>query len=202
MQIDYEDDRVRVGHTVVGPIDNNVFFLTDKATNESAMIDAAASPSLLVEMCSRLGVKQIWTTHGHWDHIGAAPEMRSAGYTVAIGEGDVDRLPEHDSVLVDNGELHVGELTIKTLATPGHTAGSTCFHIEGAPVLFTGDTLFPGGPGAFHFPGGDFDTIMKSLDRLFETFSDDTIVMPGHGLNTTIGAERPSLLKWHAREFG
>ena len=79
----------------------------------------------------------------------------------------------------------------------GHTPGSMCFRIEGSPVLLSGDTLFPGGPGATQFPGGDFNRIITSIDdRLFSKLPDDTIVMPGHGDDTTIGTERPHLQEW------
>lgn len=196
MLIDYEDDRVRVGHVVVGPIDNNVYFITCAETGESLMIDAASSASLLVEMCKRLKVTQVVETHNHWDHIGAIDEVRAAGYPVAIGKADADGVSEVDSTLVDGDVLKVGALAINAISTPGHTPGSTCFELVGHPVLFTGDTLFPGGPGATHFPGGDFPTIMRSLDMLFERFSDETIVLPGHGNATLIGAERPSLPIW------
>jgi glyoxylase-like metal-dependent hydrolase (beta-lactamase superfamily II) len=199
MRIDYEDSRVRVGHVVVGPIDNNVYFVTCQSTGESLMIDAASSPDLLIEMCRRLNVSQIVETHGHWDHIGAVPDVQAAGYSVAIGAADASALQKFDSVLSGGESLAVGELRVRTLHTPGHTPGSICYFIEGAPVLFTGDTLFPGGPGATHFPGGDFATIIESLDALFEQFDDTTMVLPGHGGATTIGTERPQLALWRER---
>lgn len=200
MQINYEDSLVRIGHTVVGPIDNNVYFITCKNTGESLMLDAAASPDLLVEMCKRLNVRQVAQTHGHWDHIAAVPEIRAAGLPVAIGVGDASALDVFDSVLSGREELVVGNLRVRTISTPGHTPGSICYFIEDVPVLFTGDTLFPGGPGATHFPGGDFQTIMESLTALFEQFSDETLIFPGHGNSTTVGTERPMLPLW--RQLG
>lgn len=199
MQINYEDSRVRVGHIVIGPLDNNVYFVTCRNTGESMMIDAASSPELLVELCTRLNVKLIVETHGHWDHIGAVPNMRAAGYSVGIGAADNSALQGSDAVFSGGEELHIGDLRVRTTSTPGHTPGSICYFIDDAPVLFTGDTLFPGGPGATHFPGGDWETIMQSLDALFQQFSDDTIVFPGHGNSTTIGTERPSLPEWKSR---
>jgi glyoxylase-like metal-dependent hydrolase (beta-lactamase superfamily II) len=83
--------------------------------------------------------------------------------------------------------------------TPGHTPGSICFRLEGTPVVFSGDTLFPGGPGNTTFPGGDFATIIRSIeDRLF-SLPADTVVLPGHGADTTIGDERPHLQEWVER---
>ena len=98
-------------------------------------------------------------------------------------------------MLEDDSVIEVGRLRLQTLHTPGHTPGSMCFKIEGSPVLLAGDTLFPGGPGATKF-GGDFPTIIRSIeDRLF-TLPPDTIVMPGHGDDTAIGTERPHLQEW------
>ncbi|MCA1692167.1 MAG: MBL fold metallo-hydrolase, partial [Actinobacteria bacterium] len=91
--------------------------------------------------------------------------------------------------------IEAGRLRLHTFHTPGHTPGSVCFRIEGSPVLFAGDTLFPGGPGATRRRGGDFPAIIRSVERLF-TLPEETIVMPGHGLDTTIGAERPHLQEW------
>jgi glyoxylase-like metal-dependent hydrolase (beta-lactamase superfamily II) len=199
MQINYEDSRVRVGHVVVGPIDNNVYFVTCKETGESLMIDAASSPDLLVEMCRRLDVREVVETHGHWDHIGAVAEVRAAGFPVAIGAGDASALRGFDSVLSGGEEFVIGQLRIRTLNTPGHTPGSICYFVDGAPVLFSGDTLFPGGPGATHSPGGDFTTIMETLETIFEQFGDETMVLPGHGDSTTIGVERPQLQGWKDR---
>jgi glyoxylase-like metal-dependent hydrolase (beta-lactamase superfamily II) len=91
----------------------------------------------------------------------------------------------------------VGRLRLHTIATPGHTPGSMCFRLEDSPVLFSGDTLFPGGPGATKFPGGDFQTIIQSIEsRLFSPLPGDTIVLPGHGDDTTIGSESPHLQEW------
>ena len=91
----------------------------------------------------------------------------------------------------------VGNIKVEVLHTPGHTPGSMCFRLDAAPVLFSGDTLFPGGAGATKFPGGDFPTIIESIeDRLFRPLSSDTIVLPGHGDRTTIGTESPHLQEW------
>ena len=105
-------------------------------------------------------------------------------------------LPSYDYLLEDDVVIAVGRLRLRTLLTPGHTPGSICFTLEGTNVLFSGDTLFPGGPGNTSFPGGDFPTIVRSIeDRLF-TLPADTLVLPGHGASTTIGAERPHLQEW------
>jgi glyoxylase-like metal-dependent hydrolase (beta-lactamase superfamily II) len=123
--------------------------------------------------------------------------VRDAGYDVGVTQADAGMLPSYDFVLEDDSVIEVGRLRLRTILTPGHTPGSMCFRIEGSQVLLAGDTLFPGGPGNTSFEGGDFDTIIRSIDdRLFSRLPDDTIVMPGHGDDTTIGAERPHLQEW------
>jgi glyoxylase-like metal-dependent hydrolase (beta-lactamase superfamily II) len=102
----------------------------------------------------------------------------------------------YDVFLEPGTVIEVGRTRLHTILTPGHTPGSMCFLVEGSPVLFSGDTLFPGGPGNTAFPGGDFPTIIHSVDELLFPLPADTIVMPGHGLDTTIGTERPHLQEW------
>ena len=138
-------------------------------------------------------------THGHHDPIGAVPALRRAGYPVGVTAEDAPMLPGHDFTLQDDAELEVGDLRLRTISTPGHTPGSMCFLVEGSPLLFSGDTLFPGGPGKTTTRAA-FATIVDSIERrLFATLDDDTVVMPGHGEDTTIGAERPHLQEWVER---
>jgi glyoxylase-like metal-dependent hydrolase (beta-lactamase superfamily II) len=109
-------------------------------------------------------------------------------------------LPSYDLILEDDEQLSVGDLRLKTLATPGHTPGSICFAVEGTNLLFTGDTLFPGGPGNTSFENADFGTIIQSIDRrIFAAFDPDTLVLPGHGGATTVGNEAPHLDEWVER---
>jgi glyoxylase-like metal-dependent hydrolase (beta-lactamase superfamily II) len=138
-------------------------------------------------------------THGHWDHIQAVPALREAGYEVAVTAADAGMLPSYDLLLDDDAEVRVGSIRLVTMLTPGHTPGSICFRIDGAPVLFSGDTLFPGGPGNTATELGDFETIISSITSRLFSLPDETIVMPGHGTDTTIGAERPHLDEWIAR---
>ncbi len=193
----YADERAEIHKLVVGPVDNNVFVLRCTETGEAVLIDAANEHEKLLELCERLGVRNVLETHGHWDHIQAVPAVRNAGYEVGITAPDADMLDSYDFVLEHDSVIAVGRLRLRTIHTPGHTPGSMCFRLEDSPVVFSGDTLFPGGPGATKFPGGDFDTIIESIDRLlFAALPPDTIVMPGHGDDTTIGAERPHLQEW------
>jgi glyoxylase-like metal-dependent hydrolase (beta-lactamase superfamily II) len=197
MTLHYEDPLVEVHRVVVGPVDNNVHVIRCRLTGDAVLVDAANEHEQLLELCRRLGVRRVVETHGHWDHVQAVPAVRDAGYDVAVTAADADMLPSYDQILDDDSVIEIGDLRIRTILTPGHTPGSMCFHVEGTPLLFSGDTLFPGGPGATKFPGGDFPTIIRSIEeRIFSRFGPDTLVLPGHGADTTIGDERPHLQEW------
>ena len=187
---------VEIHQVVVGPVDNNVLVLRCTETGDAVLLDAANEHELLLELCERLGVRRVLETHGHWDHIQAVPQLRDAGYSVGVTAQDAAMLPSYDEVIEDESVIDVGRLRLHTIHTPGHTPGSMCFLLDGHPILFSGDTLFPGGPGNTTFEGGDFDTIIGSVDRKLFTLPPDTIVLPGHGDRTTIGTERPHLQEW------
>lgn len=193
----WSDARAEIHKVVVGPFDNNVFVLRCRETGDAILIDAANEHELLLELCQKLGVRKVLETHGHWDHIQAIPAVRDAGYEVGVTADDAAMLPAYDFTLDDDVDIAVGNLHLRTILTPGHTPGSICFRLEHAPVLFSGDTLFPGGAGNTKLEGGDFDTIIRSVDeRLFRPLDAATLVLPGHGDDTTIGAERPHLQEW------
>jgi glyoxylase-like metal-dependent hydrolase (beta-lactamase superfamily II) len=188
---------VEIHQLVVGPVDNNVFVLRCTETGDAVLLDAANEHEKLLDLCRALGVRRVLETHGHWDHIQAVPQLRDAGYDVAVTAEDSAMLPSYDSVLTDDDVLEVGRLRLRTIHTPGHTPGSMCFRLEGHPILFSGDTLFPGGPGATKFEGGDFPTIIRSIeDRLFAPLEPDVLILPGRGDRSTIGTERPHLQEW------
>ena len=193
----WSDAAAEVHQIVVGPMENNVYILRCRRTGDAMLVDAANEHEVLLEICRDLGVRQVVETHGHWDHIQAVPAVRDAGISVAVTSADAGMLPSYDEILEDDEQLSVGDLRLKTLATPGHTPGSICFTVEGTNLLFTGDTLFPGGPGNTKFEGGDFGTIIESIDhRIFAAFKPDTLVLPGHGASTTVGNEAPHLQEW------
>jgi len=195
------DTGYEVHAVVVGPMDNNVFVVRCTETGDAVLIDAANEHERLLEMCAALGVRRVIETHGHWDHIQAVPAMREAGYEVAVTSLDAPKLKDVGyDVFIDDAEvIEVGRLRFHAIHNPGHTPGSISFAVEGTPLLFTGDTLFPGGPGNTSFDDADFDTIIDSITTKLFTFPDDTIVLPGHGLDTTIGTERPHLEEWIER---
>ncbi len=198
MTLHLEDSRLEIHKLVVGPYDNNVFVLRCKETGDAVLLDAANEHEKLLELARRTGVRRVLETHGHWDHIQAVPAMREAGYEVAVTALDAPRLVDvgYDVFLDDAEVIEVGRLRLNAIHTPGHTPGSISFLVEGAPILFTGDTLFPGGPGNTTFEGGDFATVIQSIESKMFTLPADTIVLPGHGDDTTIGTERPHLQEW------
>ena len=192
----YSDSQAEIHKLVVGPMDNNVFVLRCRETGDAVLLDAANEHQKLLDLCRQLHVREVLETHGHWDHIQAVPQLRDAGYSVHVTAADAAMLPSYDEVLEDEAVVTIGHLRLHTILTPGHTPGSMCFRLEGSPVLFSGDTLFPGGPGNTKF-GGDFSTIIHSIEgRLFADLAPDTIVLPGHGDDTTIGVESPKLQEW------
>ena len=197
----WADSRLEIHRLVVGAYENNVFVLRCRETGEAILIDAANEHERLLELCQRLNVRRVLETHGHFDHIGAVSQMREAGYEVAVTSQDAPMLKDvgYDVFLDDAEVIEVGRLRLHAIHNPGHTPGSISFAVEGAPILFSGDTLFPGGPGNTTFAGGDFATIIDSIDNRLFTLPANTVVMPGHGVDTTIGNERPQLAAWVAR---
>ncbi len=196
MALHYEDGQVQITKVVVGPMVNNVFVVRCRETGASVLVDAADEPDVLLPLCEELGVGDVLTTHGHRDHIQAVPAVRAAGHRVGVAQADAELLPAYDFQIGDGDVVQVGDLRLHAVHTPGHTPGSTCFTIEGSPVLLSGDTLFPGGPGNTRRNPTHFATIIRSIQQRLFTLPDETIVMPGHGEDTTVGAERPHLQEW------
>ena len=197
----YFDHNLEVHRVVVGPYANNVFIIRCKHTGDAVLIDAANEHERLLELCTALGVRRVLETHGHHDHIQAIPAMREAGYEVAVMDEDAEMLKDvgYDVFIRDTQIIEVGKLRLEAIHNPGHTPGSVSFKVQDAPLLFTGDTLFPGGPGATHFPGSSFESIIESVDTRLFTFPGNTVVLPGHGVDTTISVERPHLNEWIER---
>lgn len=187
-----------IRRTVVGPLDNNVYVVVDDDTNASFIVDAADEPEAVLNIAEGTDVQAVITTHGHSDHHQAVPsviEQLDVPFLLHFEDEDIaGRAPDW---YLDEGELTIGDTTGVILHTPGHTPGSVCLALEG--VVLTGDTLFPGGPGATRFAYSSFETIIESIRTSLFTLPDDTVVLPGHGAPTTIGSERPHLAEWIER---
>lgn len=191
---------VEVRKLSVGPMDNNVYLLSDRGSGRVLVIDAAADAERILAELGGAEVAAIITTHGHRDHWQALAAVADAtGAPTYLHPGDADLVPRRaDHDVVDGMRVAFGAAEVTLLHTPGHTPGSTCV-LLGDRHLFTGDTLFPGGPGNTFGDAEAFATIMRSLrERLF-VLPDDTWVYPGHGDDTTLAAERPHLDEWQAR---
>ncbi|MGX1784088.1 MBL fold metallo-hydrolase [Streptomyces diastaticus] len=193
-----------ISKVAVGAMDNNAYLLRCRATGEQLLIDAAAEPQTLLRLIGRDSVASVVTTHRHGDHWQALAEVVAAtGARTQAGRYDAEGIPVPTDVLLDDGDtVRVGrvELTVRHLV--GHTPGSVALVYDdphGHPHLFTGDCLFPGGPGRTTLPE-EFDSLMGGLEtKLFGVLPDETWVYPGHGNDTTLGVERPHLAEWRAR---
>ncbi len=190
----------------VGPMDNNAYLLSCRDTDEAVLIDAAAEPDVLLGLIGERGIVRIVTTHQHPDHWGALGAVAQAtGAETIAGAEDVDGIPVATDRAVAGGDtVAVGSCTLEVIHLVGHTPGSIALLYDdptGAPHLFTGDSLFPGGPG--RTTGGDeFDSLMRDLQgKVFDRLPDETWVYPGHGDDTTLGAERASIPEWLARRW-
>lgn len=183
----------------VSAMDNNVYLLTDLSRGEALLIDAADDAERLLAEVGDRDVVAILTTHGHWDHVRALDEVvRATGAPVVLHPEDAAMAGRRPDQPAEHGmTLPFGDAAVELRHTPGHTPGSTCA-VLGGTHLFSGDTLFPGGPGKTTSPDA-FATIMDSLRAQLFTLGDDTWVYPGHGDDTTLGTERPKLDEWQAR---
>ncbi len=200
VQVIWSDAAASVHRFVVGPLANNVYVVRCHRSGTAVLIDAADEATRLTSAVTELGVVSVLTTHGHADHVGAAAALRARGVTIWAHPADAFLFDEFDRPLVDDAVHVVGDLRLRMLHTPGHTPGSTCFALEGTPLLFTGDTLFPGGPGNARGEGGDFATLVRSLEqRIWRDFDDATLIWPGHGAPTLLARERPHLDEWVER---
>ncbi len=185
---------------------NNAYLLRCTATGEALLIDAAAEPDVLRELVSGVDLRTVVTTHGHWDHHRALPDVVEAtGAQTVAHPADAADLPVPVTREVEHGDtVTVGEQTLEVVHLRGHTPGSIALVWRGpgdAGVhVFTGDSLFPGGVGNTQQDPERFASLIDDVEeRLFGTLPDEAWVYPGHGKDTTIGAERPHLAEWRAR---
>ncbi len=201
--VEWVDGPLTLRKRSVEEFDNNVYLLGCTKTRAALLVDAAARPDLILEMADGWDLVAIVQTHGHWDHIRAWDDLVTAGVEVWGHRGDVEMFGKDPAKLVEHGErIAVGEIEVEVIHTSGHTPGSTQYlaHGEAVPHLITGDSLFPGGPGNTF---GDKEKHLELMDnlegRIFDVLPDETWIHPGHGDDSTLGAERPSLAEWRAR---
>jgi len=188
---------------------NNCYLLRCNDTGDQVLIDAAAAPETLLPLVGDHGLTTVVTTHQHWDHHRALSDVVSAtGASTVAGGPDSDAITEQTGVPVttrveDGDTVTVGSSSLEVIRLTGHTPGSIALLYDdpsGHPHLFTGDSLFPGGVGNTF---GDSDAFRQLIDdvatKLFDRLPDDTWFYPGHGDDSTIGAERPHLAEWRER---
>ena len=190
----------------VGPMDNNAYLL-QRPAGGSVLIDAANDQDRLLKIIADLPLDAIVTTHRHDDHWQALPSVAAAtGARLICGQPDLEAIREGAWVqgligVWDGDQIELGAERLEVIGLVGHTPGSIIlgYVCAGGTHLFTGDSLFPGGPGKTNSPE-DFASLMNDLEtKIFDRFDDDTIVHPGHGDDTTLGTERPHLAEWRKR---
>lgn len=191
----------------VSEMDNNAYLLRCRSTGAQLLVDAADEAPRLLEMVAEGSgpLETVVTTHQHWDHHRALAEVvRATGATTVCGADDAAGMPLPPDRTVGQGDqVRFGDVVLDVIHLRGHTPGSIALAYgdpHGHTHLFTGDSLFPGGVGNTRNPGQSFDSLIEDVTtRVFDVYDDDTHVHPGHGADTTLGAERPHLQEWHER---
>lgn len=185
MALHYDDKDVRIHKVLMGDISNNGYLLVCPVTNESIIIDTPFEPEKLLAVARNTTVKAILITHNHYDHIDGLETIRTAtDAPVGAHSASAEDLPGGLDLNISDGDtVTAGTVTVTALHTPGHTPGATCYLV--GRHLFTGDTLFPGGPGATRTPEALQQSIQSITSKLL-VLPGDTAVYPGHGDDTTI----------------
>jgi glyoxylase-like metal-dependent hydrolase (beta-lactamase superfamily II) len=196
---------LQITKIAVGPMENNVYLLRDTATGDGLLIDAADEAERLVREVGDVPLRTVVTTHRHGDHWQALTEVvKATGARTVAHPDDADGLPVPvDERVEHDGTVRVGDVALQVIHLRGHTPGSIALLYEdpqGHPHLFTGDSLFPGGVGNTQGDAGRFSQLIDDVEeRIFARLPDETWVYPGHGADTTLGAERASVPEWRAR---
>lgn len=195
---------LQISKLTVGPMENNSYLLRDVATGWQLLIDAAAEPEQLLDLAGPAGLSLLVTTHRHPDHWQALAAVAAAtGAQTMASAADAAGLPVAPQRLLGHGDIvELGSTRLEAIELRGHTdAGIAVYYDDpyGHGHLFTGDSLFPGGVGRTQSPEAFRQLIDDVQERVFDRFGDETWVYPGHGADTTLGAERPQLAEWRAR---
>ncbi|MEU7619549.1 MBL fold metallo-hydrolase [Micromonospora rifamycinica] len=199
-----ELDRLTVTKLSVGPMDNNAYLLRCRDTGAQVLIDAANEAPRLLDLVGDAGLTSVVTTHQHMDHWVALEEVvAKTGARALVHADDADGLPIPAQPLADGDTVAVGGQTLEVIHVKGHTPGSIALLYRdpaGTPHLFTGDSLFPGGVGNTDRDPERFGQLIDDVEhKLFGRLPDETWFYPGHGADSTLGAERASLPQWRAR---
>lgn len=199
---------LEISKVSVGPMENNAYLLRCTATGDGLIVDAANDGETLIELVrSTLGsgiLSTVVTTHQHGDHWQALEMVTGMTGAQALAHPlDAPGLPIPTDPIEHGGTVTVGDVSLDVIHLRGHTPGSVALHWRdpaGIGHLFTGDSLFPGGPGATRGNAENFTSLVNDLqERIFDVLPDDTWFYPGHGKDSTLGAERPHLAEWRAR---
>jgi glyoxylase-like metal-dependent hydrolase (beta-lactamase superfamily II) len=196
---DIDSGGVLIRRTRVGQLENNSYVIACKETGEGVLVDASFEADTLAAKAADVHINSILSTHGHWDHVSAAMDLKAMldvpfRLHGADMRDDICDLPV-DEPLHDGEIIKVGKIEVRVVSTPGHTPGSVCFLVGDHAI--TGDTLFPGGPGRTDFAYGDFNAVIESIRSQLFTLHSSIGVYPGHGdTMSTIGTESPHLQTW------
>ncbi len=201
----HELGQLVISKASVGPMDNNAYLLRCRATGEQLLVDAANDPERLLELVGPSGLVGVVTTHRHADHWqGLADVVAATSARTFAHPDDAEAIPVETEVFLRDGDrVRFGEVELAVVHLVGHTPGSIALLYDdpdGSPHLFTGDCLFPGGPGNTEGDPTRFGSLMTDLEeKVFARLPDETWVYPGHGDDTTLGDERPHLAEWRER---
>ncbi|MFX0592096.1 MBL fold metallo-hydrolase [Melissospora conviva] len=197
-------DGLTITKVSVGPMDNNAYLLRCASTGEQLLIDAANEAPRLLELIGESGLGTVVTTHQHMDHWVALEEIVAAtGARALVHAADADGLPISAQTVADGETIRFGDCELEVIHIVGHTPGSIALLYRdpaGFPHLFTGDSLFPGGVGNTESDPERFTSLIDDVEhKLFDRLPDETWFYPGHGADSTLGAERAALPQWRAR---
>lgn len=193
----YEGDDLIVRKVEVGNMENNVYVLECPETHEGVIVDGCFETDTILQTAEDVKVVAIVQTHGHVDHVQALPELRERLAVPVLAHPADDYPVPVDRELADGDTIDFGARSAAVIHTPGHTPGGVCLLV--GRHLISGDTLFPGGPGNTRGDKDAFAQIIRSIETKLFDLPDETVVYPGHGKDTTIGAERPHLQEWKER---